>query len=404
MSVATQRDRSLLVYGGFALSLAVVIVVCRPWNLTDHIMIGAPFGRDYVNFWMGGRLALEGRLDLLVDLRAYNALIADKFSHWNDDFFIFSYPPTLLPFLVPFGAMPYVPSLLVWTAVNFALLAWSARLIERDRWPAIAACLSPAAVMMVTYGHFSGVLAALATVAVTRGRARPLLAGMCLALISVKPQFAALLGIVMVLAGQWRAVAWSVPGAAGLIGLSILLFGIAPWRGFFEVTVPFHSWLIREYVVDHLRNTLSLYAAARLEGLSFAAAQTLQAGFSLAVVAGSGLLVLRDGLNPRTLTLLLLAALAALPYFQPHDLVIAIPALAVALFGGQAADQRPLLPFVPAVLLWLSPSTSIPFGIAHWPIVNLIVAGALITGLVREWRSGGAPRNLAVRPVTADRH
>jgi hypothetical protein len=32
------------------------------------------------------------------------------------------------------------------------------------------------------------------------------------------------------------------------------------------------------------------------------------------------------------------------------------------------------------------------------------VAGALITGLVREWRSGGAPRNLAVRPVTADRH
>src|SRR5215831_2390891 len=112
MSIGTDRDDGLLIYGGFALSLAVVIAICRPWDLADHFMVGAPFGRDFVNYWMGGRLALDGQLDLLTDLRAYNALIVARFGHSADDFFVFSYPPSLLPFLMPFGALPYVPALI----------------------------------------------------------------------------------------------------------------------------------------------------------------------------------------------------------------------------------------------------------------------------------------------------
>ena len=190
MSVGTERDHRLLVYGGFALSLAVVISTCRPWNLADHVMVGAPFGRDFVNFWSAGRLALDGRLDLLADLPGYNALIVERFHHTTEDFFIFSYPPSLLLFLVPFGALPFVPALLLWTALNVALLAWTTRQIAGDRWPVVATCLSPAALIVVTYGHFGGVLAALAVLAVTRAARQPMLAGACLALVSVKPQLA----------------------------------------------------------------------------------------------------------------------------------------------------------------------------------------------------------------------
>jgi alpha-1,2-mannosyltransferase len=392
MSVGADRDRGLLVYGGFALSLAVVIVVCKPWNLTDHFMIGAPLGRDFVNFWLGGRLALEGRLDVLVDLPAYNGLVAEWFGHRTDDFSIFSYPPHILPFLVPFGALPFQPALIVWTAINVALLAWSARLITTDRWPVMATCLSPAAMVMVTFGHFSGALAALAIFAVTRASRRPVLAGICLALISVKPQFAATLGLLMLLIGQWRAVAWSVAGAAAMIGFSILVFGLSPWTNFFNVTIPFHTWLISDFVLDHLRNTLSVYAAARLSGLSFVAAQALQLGFSLAVVAGTVMLVRRDGLNPRTVTLLLLAALAALAYFQHYDLAIVAPALSVALFDTEPAETPPFMSLIPASLLWLAPAMAIPFGVHHWPVTNLAVTAVLVMALVGEWRCrGGTP-------------
>jgi alpha-1,2-mannosyltransferase len=386
MSVGTDRDRGLLIYGGFALSLAVVIGVCRPWNLTDHFMVGAPFGRDFVNFWMGGRLALEGRFDLLADLAAYNALIVERFGHSAEDFFVFSYPPSLLAFLVPFGALPYLPALIVWTAINLALLAWSTSLIAIDRRPVMAACLSPAAMIMVTYGHFSGALAALAIFALTRGSRRPVLAGMCLALISVKPQFAATLGLLMLLIGQWRAVAWSLPGAAAVIGVSILAFGLTPWMNFFNVSVPFHSWLIGDFVLDHLRTMLSIYGAARLGGLSFVAAQVLQVGFGLAIIAGTAMLVRRAGLNPRTLALLLLAAIAALAYFQHYDLAIVAPALSVALFGVEPANSRPFLSLLPASLLWLAPPMAIPFGLYHWPVINLVVAGVLAFGLVTRAR------------------
>ena len=402
MSVRTDRDDGLLIYGGFALSLAVVIAICKPWNLTDHFMVGAPFGRDFVNYWMGGRLALDGRLDVLVDLRAYNALIVERFGHTADDFFVFSYPPSLLPVLLPFGALPYVPALTIWTAINLALLAWSVRLIAADRRPMIAACLAPATLTMVVYGQFSGVMAALVIAAITRGARRPLLAGLCLALISVKPQLAAVVGLLMLLIGQWRAVAWSVPGAAAVAGLPVLLFGLAPWENFFHVTMPFHVWLFQEFIPDHLRTLLSIYAAARLEGMSFIAAQAVQMSFGFAVVAGAVLLTRRDGLNPRTLTLLLLAGIAALAYFQHYDLAIVAPALAVALFGseqGERPDQRRLLSFIPASLLWLAP----PLAIHQWPIINLVVAGVLVIGLLTQWRVGGGANSVPACAISRGR-
>lgn len=389
MSVQTDRDNRLLVYGGFALSLAIAVGLCRPWNLTDHFNIGAPFGRDFVNYWMGGRLALEGRLDVLADLRAYNVLIVERFGHSAEDFFIFSYPPNLLPFLVPFGALPYLPALIAWTAINLALLAWSVRLLTADRRPLVAACLSPAAVTMVLYGHFGGALAVLAVLALTRGARQPALAGLCLALMTVKPQLAAAVGLLMLLIGQWRAVAWSAAGASGLAGLSVLLFGLTPWRDFLHVTVPFQIWLIHEFIPDHLRSTLSLYAAARLAGLSFIAAQVVQTAFALAAIAGAVLLTWRDGLNPRTLTLLLLAGITGLAYFQNYDLAIVVPALSVALFAGdrdEGTERRPLLPFVPACLLWAAPALSIASGFYHSPVINLVVAGVLAIGLVTRAR------------------
>jgi alpha-1,2-mannosyltransferase len=401
MTVRTDRDDGLLIYGGFALSLAVVIAICKPWNLTDHFMIGAPFGRDFVNYWMGGRLALDGHLDVLADMRAYNALIVARFGHMAEDFFVFSYPPSLLPFLLPFGGLPYVPALTLWTAVNLALLAWSVHLVGPGRRPMVAACLSPAALTMVVYGQFSGAVAALAIAAITRGARRPVVAGLCLALISVKPQLAAVVGLVMLLIGQWRAVAWSVPGAAAVAGLPVLLFGPAPWENFFHVTVPFHVWLVQDFILDHLRTMLSLYAAGRLEGLSFAAAQAVQFTFALVTVAAAVLLTWRDGLNPRTLTLLLLGGLAALPYFQNYDLAIVAPALSVALFDrrpGESPDQPPLLSLAPASLLWLAPPLAIPFGgIYHSPVINFAVAVVLLGGLASQWWFSPPPRPARAR-------
>src|SRR3981189_2384169 len=112
-SAMPSAERRWLVFGGFALSVVLFFVVYKPWNLADQFMIGAPVGRDFVNFWTGGHLALAGRLDLLGGFSAYNHFVAATFYHTSTDQPVFSSPPPILPLLVPFGPLPFIPSLLL---------------------------------------------------------------------------------------------------------------------------------------------------------------------------------------------------------------------------------------------------------------------------------------------------
>jgi alpha-1,2-mannosyltransferase len=391
------RDRRLLELGGFAISLVLFITVYRPWNLADAFMIGAPFGRDFANFWSGGHLALAGRLDLLVDLPGYNDFIAATFHHSHDQL-VFSYPPHILLFLVPFGALPFVPSLVVWTGLNLILIDRSVRLLagnDHTEW-GIAACLSPAAITMVAYGHFGGALAFLAVYVLTRGDGHPRMAGVCLALMSVKPQLAVSLGILLLLIGRWRAVLWSVPATACLVGLSLVVFGLKPWIDFVEWTVPFHASVISSYTREALKTTASVYAAARLADLSAWAGYALQYAFSSVVLVGAAVLVVRRGMTPRNVALALLAVLTALPYFQNYDFAIVIPALTVALFEDRPSAERPFLSIVPASLLWIAPAFSLSFGLLALPAVPVVVAAVVLLAMSGElWphRSGvtGSP-------------
>ncbi len=378
------RDRRILELGGFAVSLLLYLVYC-PWNLHTAFMIGAPFGRDFANFWAGGRLALAGQLDLFTDLAGYNAFVSAALEHTNAHL-VFSYPPHILPFLAPFGALPFLPALLVWTASNVILLARSVRLLAPNESVRldIAACLSPAAITMIAYGHFGGALAFLGIYVLTRADRDPRLAGACLALMSVKPQLAVSLGIFLLLIGRWRAVLWSLPATAALVGLSLALFGLRPWLNFVEWTIPYQAGLMSDYVRDQLMTMASVYAAARLAGLAAWSGFALQYSFALLVLVGSAVLVRRRGVTARTVALALLAVVTALPYFQNYDLAIIAPALAVALFTERSCARRPLLSLVPASLLWIAPAFSLLFGLLELAVVPATIAVVVLLAIWGE--------------------
>jgi hypothetical protein len=377
------RDRRILVAGGLAVALLIYVVVCRPWDLHDAMMIGAPIGRDFANFWIGGRLAIEGRLDLLVDFDGYNELLFQIFHH-NPRGFVFSYPPHILLFLVPFGALPFLPAVLAWSGGNLWLIWRTVRLLSPDRGLAWAACLSPAALMMVAVGHFGGALGFLATYILTRGSRQPVLAGCALALLSVKPQLAAGFALFLLLVCQWRIVLAAAPVTAGLVGLSVLAFGTKPWLGFFDWTLPFHAQLLSNFQVGAFRTAISVYTTARMEGLGDAFARVLQLAIGLPVLAGAVVLFVRKGPTPATIALGLFAVLAMLPYTAVHDLAILIAALTVALFAALAADDRPFLPLGAASALWFAPAFAIPFGQLALPLVGVVVTTVLVAALVGQ--------------------
>jgi alpha-1,2-mannosyltransferase len=403
-SIFSVRDRWIFITIGLAGFAFVYIFTCTPWDLTDNFFVAAPIGRDFVNFWVGGRLALAGDLHTLVDYKDYNLLIVRLFDHTPEDRFVFSYPPHSLLFFVPFALLPFTVSVWVWTAVNFLCVYASVQLLQRDRALGLIACLSPAVLIMAAYGHFGGVLGLLALVVLLRGHERPGLAGACLAVMTVKPQFAAVFGLFALLTGYWRAALVAVPFTTALVGISVLAFGVRPWIDFFQWTMPFHARLISEFVLSALLTTIPPYAGARMVGLPVWAAQGIQGLFGIAVVGAAAFLLIKRGPGPRTIALSLLALILALPYSNAYDLAAVAAPLTVAMFAERAGDGRLFLPLAAALPLWVLPPFAFHLNAARWPVLPVVFAATLLFALVREGmamlhRDGSRP--LTERPRAA---
>lgn len=384
---AAKRQQWILLSNGLAQLAVVVVVIIKPWDWHNEFMTLAPIGRDFINFWAGGHLALAGKTDILVDLIGYNHLLIEAFQRRPDEWFIFSYPPHALLFLVPFGAIHHLPSVLVWTALNLFCIERTVRLLSAERSLALLACLSPAVLMMVAFGHFSGALAYATTYILVRGHERPAIGGVLLALMTVKPQLAAVFGLFLLFTGYWRVVLFSVPATLVLLAASVLAFGIKPWVNFLEWTVPLHNKLIADFYYGSLLVVVSVYIGARLIGLPGWAANGVQAAFSLVVLTQAIRLFNRRGADACAIAIAVFAVIAALPYFNCYDLAIFAPAMTVALFGRGRGENVPFLPLVPALLLWLAPMYAIPFGILGWPIVHPVIAGVLLYLLYRHGRT-----------------
>jgi hypothetical protein len=247
---------------------------------------------------------------------------------------------------------------------------------------------------MVAVGHFGGLLAFLAIFILMHGGRRPVLAGCCLALITTKPQFAAGLALFLLLVGQWRVVLAAIPATAGLIALSVLAFGLEPWIGFFNWTLPFHAHLLSNFQVGAFRTAISVYTTARLEGLGDTAARALQLLYGLPFLAGAAVVFARRGATPRSIALALFSVLAMLPYTAIHDLAIVVPALAVALFADPGRAGRPFLALGAASALWFAPAFAIPLGQFALPLVSVVILTTMALALAGEVRAPATARAL----------
>ncbi|HEY5226412.1 MAG TPA: glycosyltransferase family 87 protein [Methylovirgula sp.] len=369
------------------LAFGVLYIALRPWNLRDSYMIGAPFGRDFINFWFGGHVVWTGNLNLLFDPQGYDSAISAMFGHHSDDAFVFSYPPHALLFLAPFGLLPYIPALLLWTACNLACLVIATRLFSRQSTLALAACLSPAALVMVLYGQFGGMIALAVTLALVHGKNRPWLGGLCLAFLSVKPQFALVLGLFLIAKDAWRTLLAGIFLTMAFVAASIAAFGLQPWASFIGWTIPFHARLLNEIAADGASSTVSLYTGLRLAGVGVAIAQVLQALLTLGILGTAMLLLRRAQSTPKILTIALFAMVIGLPYSNHYDLAIAAPVFVLALFDedAPAAARLPLSNI--AFLLWQVPILAmIALAWRSVPIANAAAVIGLVLLLTQNYR------------------
>ena len=150
---------------------------------------------------------------------------------------------------------------------------------------------------------------------------RPALAGVCLGLLTYKPQFGLLFPLVLIADRRWLTMAVAIAVAIGLAALSWLAFGSASWDAFVH-WMPITSRVVLGEGHADWGRLQSLFGLVRSHGGSAQLAWTVQAIGSLTVAAGVTWLW-RSRL-PYDLKAAALAcgALLATPYLYMYDLVV----------------------------------------------------------------------------------
>jgi len=352
---------------------------------------GYLWGRDFPNFWMGGVAAASGKIAVLTDIDAYNVWLHQLFGGEAglNDRYVFSYPPSVLPLLAPLGTLGYGTALYLYSALSLALaglMGWW--LSGRERMGAVLMALSPGLLVTVFFGHPDMFLAALLVPGLFLMERRPVIAGLLLGLATVKPQLGLVIALILLVRLNWRAIVAALASAVALVGLSVALYGTAPWLAYFSVIVPFEDGVPKLIYLRHLfyftPTAFAVFAWLRLP-FDWAMALQLACG-AVATFTAVYIWIKAQDETMRSLAVLLATALL-LPYVNVYDLTVVALAQVAFLFRSPAALHmpRPL-----HAVLWVVPAVSPLLAIAAAPLGALGLAWGLfsLAALARRGESG----------------
>jgi Glycosyltransferase family 87 len=225
---------------------------------------------------------------------------------------------------------------------------------------------------------------------------RALLAGCCLGLLACKPQLALLVGPALLVAGHYRALAAMAATVLTLAATSTLAFGMSIWPAFFQAS----SWMSAALASGELKYTLmaTIFAAARMAGLSVTVAGVLQGAVTVTMLA----CVVQAWRRPLPFWLrsaILAAAMPlATPYACGYDLaLLALPLAWLAREHQRAGGQAPLFEFCVLMLAWLAPAAG--WILAEATGVLLTPIAPLLLLLVLWRRASGLLRDRDLPPI-----
>jgi hypothetical protein len=339
--------------------LSLLFYVYEQWSfLHGRLDRGQVFGRDFINYWSGARLWLEGRSHAIFVQADYMRALARM---WGAGIALhsFSYPPSVFPFIGWTGALSYGAAIALWCALGIAALMAAAWPASKRPLVALLILLSPAVAVCLDVGQNGLITGALLVGGLRLCDRKPVLAGALIGLATFKPQLGVLIPFALVAAGRWRVIVAAAGMAILLAMLSVLMLGVDAWRLYLSEAGPFQRFLLEHSTGMFQVMMPGPFMAGRLANLSIPASYALQAVAAAGCVA---LVVIHfrrlrlDGrqVAPLDILLLLAAGFVASPYGFNYDM----PGVALALVLADRADPR--LDESPAwrwamVALWTAP-------------------------------------------------
>ncbi|UIF86861.1 glycosyltransferase family 87 protein [Cupriavidus sp. UYPR2.512] len=376
----------LLIYG--------VLMVLWAWETkgftSDRVV--RP-GADYSVFWSASYLALQGEAARVYDYASLQPVIMAFGSVRGDEHFFLPwlYPPTFLLFVLPLSLLPFALSYLFFTAGTAVMyMAAIVRILDMRAVPRHVVLLPVVAfsggLEAAMIGQNSLLTAGIAAWSLIHLRSRPVLAGILVGLLSVKPQLAVVLPLAMLADRAWKAFFIAAATAVVMAASSVGLFGWEAVSAFLE-----NSSLVREQLLDQGRkgwySSPTVFAMMRLGGAPVAAAYGAQAVCALfAIVA-----LLKVWRSQTSIELRIAAAATATLLVSPYLWYYELTWLGIAIAGitadgmrrGWNKGERELM-----VAAWLLPFLLGVNRVTELPHAGSVVTMLLMAAILRRTRSG----------------
>jgi len=360
------------------LALGYLIVLGGSY-LQGHFLTdpqGRPIANDFVNVWAAGRLALDGAAPAAYDWTLHRAAEVRAVGYDFDGYYGWHYPPPAFFFAGVLATLPYLVAAVIWLLTTLAAYAAAIAGILGLRTGVLFALGFPAAIWNVTAGQNGFLTAALIGGTLGLLERQPALAGICLGLLTYKPQFGVLFPIVLIADRRWLTIAVATLTAIALAALSWLAFGSASWEAFVHWAPLSSRALIDQGALDWYR-LQSVFALVRAHGGSETLAWIVQGVLSLALAVGLAWLWKSRAAFELKAAALAAGALLATPYLFMYDLVVLAVAVAFLLrlaLAGEFLSRIEITALAAAgALILIYPYVKTNVGLAAVVIVMVLV-------------------------------
>ena len=361
------------------------------WWIFDENGLGIP--TDFVNVWSAGRLVLDGHPALAYDWDIQKQVQVAVLGRSYEGNFAWHYPPPFLFVAALLAHFPYAVAFIGWAAISLMPYLAVMRAIVGRSFGLLLAVAFPVVLTNTLVGQNGFLTASLIGGALYLMPMRPVLSGICLGLLSYKPQYGLLFPLVLIAASQWTVffTAGAVAVATALV--SWLAFGTESWQALFHWMPMFSQAFLTEGRAPWGKMQ-SIFALVRYFGGAEQLAWVLQWILSGAVAVLLALMWRSRVSYPLKAAALAAGTLLITPYLFLYDLmVLAIAVAFLVRIGLRRGFQRYELPALGlvAALLMFYPLVGAPTGFA----VTLIVSGLIGHRAGPWWRREPAPSLMA---------
>lgn len=347
-----QRRAALAI--GLACIAVGVFIQIRLWQLDANGLSIAgerlPYW-DFSNLWAGSRMALEGKVALLFDVEAYRLELDAIYGvalppqEW-------SYPPSILLIGVPLALLPIGLAFALWSAGTLLLFHLALRPFRLPPTAHFLVLLGPAIWSNQMFGQNGALTAALMLAGLLNAPTRPIIGGILIGLLTVKPHLGILLPFCLLASRNYVAIAAAGITALSMAALTGLLFGFEVWIDFLTETRSLMTWIMEApYPQAYHTHVATVFVTMRSLGATVQTAYGAQfLATAVAVAAAWTIWRSSDEFDHRSrVCLTAVLVIVATPYGYTHD--TAPLYLAIAWFFLH--DRRPLMPLY--ALVWLFP-------------------------------------------------